>query len=79
MPCAETPEAVKGADVLTVVRLSFLEAALGKRHSLQVAHSQYYAPNQTSGNYSRMDFRNLVLTQGKGKQSLHGKRSQLLD
>ena len=35
--CAEASEAVKGADVLTVVTLSFLEAALGKKHSLQVA------------------------------------------
>ena len=29
-------EAIKGGDVVTVVTLSFQEAALGKRHSLQV-------------------------------------------
>ncbi len=34
--CEEASEAVEGADVLTVVTLSFLEAALGKKHSLQV-------------------------------------------
>ncbi len=38
--CAEASEAVKGADVLTVVTLSFLEAALGKKHSLQVSQTQ---------------------------------------
>ena len=35
--CAEASEAVTGADVLTVVTLSFLEAALGRKHSLQVS------------------------------------------
>ena len=33
-----------GADVLTVVTLSFLEAALGKRHSLQVSQSRASSP-----------------------------------
>ncbi|CAK0784402.1 hypothetical protein CVIRNUC_007606 [Coccomyxa viridis] len=34
---AGTSEAIKGGDVVTVVTLSFQEAALGKRYSLQVA------------------------------------------
>ena len=36
LACADTYTAAKGGDVLTVVTLSFLEAALGKSHSLQV-------------------------------------------
>ena len=35
---AGTSEAIKGGDVVTVVTLSFQEAALGRRYSLQVGN-----------------------------------------